>query len=131
MSCPAAGQPRATAGREDAILHAPLAEGGVLVGASWRGSAATVRRDPWTNGQVKRMVRTREQAMVRASHYGGIAELRRRVADYLTAYNDAKHLKALRWRTPVEALEALEALWTSKDEPLRQSPAYLTLGPNT
>jgi transposase InsO family protein len=83
---------------------------------------------PWTNGQAERMVRTLKEATVRAFHYDGIAELRRHVADYLTAYNYAKHLKALRWRTPVETLEAL---WQSRAELFRRSPAHLTLGPNT
>lgn len=83
---------------------------------------------PWTNGRAERMVRTLKEATVRAFHYDGIAELRRHVADYLCAYNDAKHLKALRWRTPVETLEAL---WAAKAELFRRSPAHLTLGPNT
>ena len=54
-------------------------------------------------------------------------ELRRHVADYLAAYNFAKHLKALRWRTPYETLEAL---WPSRPELFRRSPDHLTLGPN-
>jgi transposase InsO family protein len=83
---------------------------------------------PWTNGQAERMVRTLKEATVRAFHYDAIAELRRHVAGYLCAYNYAKHLKALRWRTPVETLEAV---WASKAELFPQLPAHLTLGPNT
>ena len=83
---------------------------------------------PWTNGRAERMVRTLKEATVRAFHYDGIAELRRHVADHLCAYNYAKHLKALRWRTPVETLEAL---WATKAELFRRSPDHLTLGPNT
>ncbi len=83
---------------------------------------------PWTNGQAERMVRTLKEATVRAYHYDGVRELRRHVADYLTAYNYARHLKALRWRTPVETLEAL---WATRAELFRRSPAHLTLGPNT
>jgi transposase InsO family protein len=83
---------------------------------------------PWTNGQAERMVRTLKQATVRAFHYDGVRELRRHVADYLTAYNFAKHLKALRWRTPYETLEAI---WSSRPELFRRSPDHLTLGPNT
>jgi transposase InsO family protein len=82
---------------------------------------------PWTNGQAERMVRTLKEATVRAFHYESIRELRRHVADYLTAYNYAKHLKALRWRTPVETLESL---WATHAELFRRSPDHLTLGPN-
>jgi hypothetical protein len=74
------------------------------------------------------MVRTLKEATVRAFHYESIRELRRHVADYLTAYNYAKHLKALRWRTPVETLESL---WATHAELFRRSPDHLTLGPNT
>jgi transposase InsO family protein len=80
---------------------------------------------PWTNGQAERMVRTLKDAPVRAFHYDGVAELRRHVADYLTAYVYARHLKALRWRTPVETLEALRA---TRAELFRRSPDHRTLG---
>ncbi len=83
---------------------------------------------PWTNGRAERMVGTLEDATVRAFHYDGVRELRRHVADDLTAYNFAKHLKALRWRTPYETLEAL---WASRPELFRRSPDHLTPGPNT
>jgi hypothetical protein len=87
----------------------------------------------WTNGQAarrlsERIVRTLKDATVRASHYDSVHELRRHVADYLAAYNFAKHLKALRWRTPYETLEAL---WPSRPELFGRSPDHLTLGPNT
>ena len=83
---------------------------------------------PWTNGQAERMVRTLKEATVRAFHHPTIHELRRHVADDLAAYTFAKHLKALRWRTPYETLEAL---WGSRPELFRRSPDRLTLGPNT
>lgn len=83
---------------------------------------------PWTNGQAERLVRTLKQATVRAFHYDGVRELRRHVADYLAAYNYAKHLKALRWRTPYETLEAL---WASRPELFRQLPGHLIPGPHT
>jgi transposase InsO family protein len=86
---------------------------------------------PSTSGQAERMVRTLKEATVRAFHYDGIAELRRHGTDYLCAYNAynyAKHLKALRWRTPVETLEVL---WATRAELFRRSPDHLTLGPNT
>jgi len=83
---------------------------------------------PWTNGQAERMVRTLKEATVRAYHYETYRQLRRHVADYLAAYNFAKHLKALRWKTPYETLRAL---WESKPELFHHSPDHLTLGPNT
>jgi len=83
---------------------------------------------PWTNGQAERLVRTLKQATVRAFHYDNVHELRRHIRDYLTAYNFAKQLKALRWRTPYEILEAL---WRTKPQLFHQPPDHLTLGPNT
>ena len=83
---------------------------------------------PWTNGQAERMVRTLKQATVRAFHYASIHELRRHVTDLLAAYNFAKQLKALRWRTPYETLAAV---WRSRPQLFRVSPDHLTLGPNT
>ena len=82
---------------------------------------------PWTNGQAERMVRTLKEATVRTYHYETYRQLRRHVADYLAAYNFAKHLKALRWRTPYEMIQAL---WESKPELFRDSPDHLIPGPN-
>src|SRR5690606_11683228 len=59
---------------------------------------------PWTNGQAERMVRTIKEATVRAFHYASIDDLRRHVRDWLLAYNYAKQLKALRFKTPFEAI---------------------------
>jgi hypothetical protein len=42
-----------------------------------------------------------------------VPQLRRHVADYLSAYNFAKHPKAMRWKTPYETIQAL---WGSKPE---------------
>ena len=84
---------------------------------------------PWPTGQAaarppERMVRTLEDATVRAFHHDSVRELRRHVADSLPAYSFAKHLKALRWRTPYETLGAL---LTSRPELFRRSPDHLTL----
>lgn len=83
---------------------------------------------PWTNGQAERMVRTLKESTVRAYHYETYWQLRRHVADYLAAYNFAKHLKALRWKTPYETIQAL---WESKPDLFRSSPDHLIPGPNT
>jgi transposase InsO family protein len=55
---------------------------------------------PWTNGQAERMNRTVKEATVRAFHYPNLDALRAHVLAFVSAYNFAKHLKALRWRTP-------------------------------
>ncbi len=66
---------------------------------------------PWTNGQAEKMVRTLKEATVRAYQYDTYRQMRWHVADYLAAYNFAKHLKALRWKTPYETIQAL---WDSR-----------------
>jgi hypothetical protein len=51
------------------------------------------------------MVRTIKEATVRSFHYASITDLRRHVRDLLLAYNYAKQLKALRFKTPFEAIQ--------------------------
>jgi transposase-like protein len=62
---------------------------------------------PWTNGQAERMVRTIKDATVKSFHYASIQDLRRHVSGWLIAYNFAKQLKALKFRTPYEAIKEL------------------------
>jgi len=62
---------------------------------------------PWTAGQAERMVRTIKQATVKSFHYASIQELRRHIDDWLIAYNFAKQLKALKFRTPYRAIDEL------------------------
>ncbi len=83
---------------------------------------------PWTNGQAERMIRTLKEATVRTYYYETYRQLRRHIANYLAAYNFAKHLKALRWKTPHETIQAL---WASKPELFYDSPDHLTPGPYT
>ena len=83
---------------------------------------------PWTNGQTERMVRTIKDATVKSFHYTSINELRRHVRDWLTAYNFAKQLKALKFRTPYEAIEEL---WKSKPDIFNVKPDHHMLGLNT
>jgi len=83
---------------------------------------------PWTNGQAERMVRTIKDATVKSFHYSSINELRRHVRDWLTAYNFAKQLKALRFKTPYEAIEAI---WKAKPEIFIVQPRHDMLGLNT
>lgn len=84
--------------------------------------------DPWTNGQAERMVHTIKDVTVKSFHYTSINEMRRHVRDWLTAYNFAKQLKALRFKTPYEAIEEL---WKSKPEVFIVQPHHRTLGLNT
>lgn len=78
-------------------LHTVLTDNGV----AFNNCAAT---NPWTNGQPERMNRPVKDATVKAFHHDTLVDLAAHVAAFLTAYNFAKHLKALRWRTPFQAI---------------------------
>ena len=56
------------------------------------------------NGKAERMNRTVKEATIKAFHYETAVSLRAHVLAFLSAYNFAKHLKALRWRTPFQAV---------------------------
>ena len=58
---------------------------------------------PWTNGQAERMNRTIKEATVKVFHYPDLDSLKTHVLAFVSAYNFAKHLKALRWKTPFES----------------------------
>ena len=53
---------------------------------------------------------------------------RRHLRDWLVAYNFAKQLKALRFKTPYEAIEEL---WKSKPDIFNMEPHHHMLGLNT
>src|SRR5271163_2613068 len=57
---------------------------------------------PWTNGQVERMNRTIKEATVKRFHYDDHNQLRRHLADFVSAYNFARRLKTLKGLTPYE-----------------------------
>ena len=59
---------------------------------------------PWTNGQAERMNRTVKEATVKALHYRDLESLKAQILAFVSAYNFAKHLKAIRWKTPFEAI---------------------------
>ena len=80
---------------------------------------------PWTNGQAERMVLTIKDAIVRTFHYASIQDLRRHVRDWLLAYNYAKRLRALHFRTPIEALKHISA---EKPELFVRPPTHGMLG---
>ena len=83
---------------------------------------------PWTNGQAERMNRTVKDATTKVFHYETTESLRTHVLAFLSAYNFAKHLKALRWRTPFQAVcDAYKADPT----PFKINPHHLIPGPYT
>ena len=83
---------------------------------------------PWTNGQAERMNRTVKEATIKAFHYPDLESLKAHVLAFVSAYNFAKHLKALRWKTPFEAI--CEA-WTKTPNIFKLNPHHPIPGPNT
>jgi hypothetical protein len=83
---------------------------------------------PWTNGQAERMNRTIKEATIKVFHYPSHENLKDHVLAFVTAYNFAKHLKALRWKTP---FEAICAAWAEDLEAFITNPRHLIPGPNT
>ena len=72
------------------------------------------------------MNRTVKDATVKAFHYPDLDSLKAHVLAFVTAYNFAKHLKALRWRTPFQAI--CDA-WTKDPSPFKINPHHLIPGP--
>ena len=85
-------------------------------------------KPPWTNGQAERMNRTIKDATVKVFHYETVESLSAHVLALVTAYNFAKHLKALRWRTPFQAI--CDA-WTKDPVPFKINPHHLIPRPHT
>ena len=83
---------------------------------------------PWTNGQAERMNRTIKDATVKVFHYEDLESLKAHVLAFVTAYNFAKHLKALRWRTPYQAICNA---WTNDSAAFKINPPHLIPGPYT
>ena len=83
---------------------------------------------PWTNRQVERMNRTIKEATVKSFHYDDHNQLRRHLADFVSAYNFARRLKTLKGLTPYEFICKQ---WTSEPNrfiinPLQQMPGLNT-----
>ncbi len=83
---------------------------------------------PWANGQAERMNRTVKEATTKVFHYPDLEALRAHVLAFIRAYNLAKHLKALRWRTPFQAI--CDA-WAKDPSSFKINPRHLIPGPHT
>jgi transposase InsO family protein len=83
---------------------------------------------PWANGQAERMNRTVKEATTKTFHCPDLEPLKAHVLAFVTAYNLAKRLKALRWRTPFQAV--LDA-WTKDPSIFKVDPRHLLPGPHT
>ena len=57
---------------------------------------------PWTNGQAERMNRTVKDATVKTLHYTSLDALKAHVLAFVSAYNSAKYIKAIKWKTPFQ-----------------------------
>src|SRR5215203_672243 len=68
------------------------------------GHSLTKPYHPWTNGQPEWMNRTVKEATIKAFHYPDLEALKAHVLAFVAAYKLAKHLKALRCRTPLQAI---------------------------
>ena len=74
------------------------------------------------------MNRTVKDATIKAFHYPGNEALKAHVLAFVRAYNFAKHLEALRWRTPFQAI--LDA-WAKDPSAFKINPHHLIPGPHT
>ncbi len=75
-----------------------------------------------------RMNDTVKDARMKALQYPNLNSLKTHVVAFVRAYNFAKHLKALRWRTPVQAI--CDA-WTRNSSISKIDPHHLSTGPST
>ena len=74
------------------------------------------------------MNRTVKEATIKAFHYPGLEALKAHVLAFVRAYPFAKHLKALRWGTPFQAI-----CGASTEDPsiFKINPHHLIPGPYT
>lgn len=85
-------------------------------------------KHPWTNGQVERMNRTIKEATVKTYHYASFQQLFAHLKDFVNAYNFAKSLKSLKWKTP---FEFVHDCWTKNPTSFIIKPDPYNMGLNT
>lgn len=83
-------------------------------------------KHPWTNGQVERMNRTLKENTIKKYHYSSMEELQKHISLFLRAYNCAKRLRALTYKTP---LEYLKNIFLNKPINFKRNPNYYYLEP--
>lgn len=74
------------------------------------------------------MNRTVKEATIKAFHYPNLESLKAHVLAFVSAYNFAKHLKALQWRTP---FQMICDTWKKTPEAFKINPHHLIAGPHT
>ncbi len=62
-------------------------------------------RHPWTNGQVEITNKTIKQATTKQFHYETVSDLKQHLMVFLLYYNHQRPLKALKFKTPWQAIE--------------------------
>ena len=87
----------------------------------------TKPKHPWTNGQVERMNRTIKDATVKRFHYDDHDQLKRHLAEFISAYNFGRRLKTLKGLTPYEFICKC---WTSEPERFMLNPLHQMPGLN-
>jgi heme oxygenase len=76
----------------------------------------------------RRPNRTVKEATVRAFHYDDLESLKAHVLSFVTADNFAKHLKALKWKTPFQSI--CDA-WKTNPSAFKINPHHLIPGPHS
>ena len=74
------------------------------------------------------MNRTIKETTIKAFHYRDLESLKAHVLAFIFAFNFAKHLKALRWKTPYQSI--IEA-WQTNPVIFKINPRHLIPGPHT
>ena len=74
------------------------------------------------------MNRTVKDATIKTFHYPDLKALQAHVRAFVQAYNFAKHLKALRWKTP---FQAICGAWNDDPSAFKIDPHHLIPGPYT
>ena len=80
---------------------------------------------PQTNGQVERMNRTIKDATTKTYHYDSVDQLKTHLSSFMSAYNCAKKLSALKRKTPYEAILTW---WQKQPKLFNINPLHLWMG---